>query len=233
MNTTTLKWNKITFLWLLFLCSQLSIAQQNNHLNLRYFGTEEGLSHRQVNCIHQDQQGFIWIGTTYGLNRFDGYGFEWWTKEINGLTSNRIKNIIEDAEGYLWIMDQGNFNNTYAERIKSIDFLHSQSLEIVSWEERFGEKLPFSLERIYADVRTAGTDQTLYFGTGEGANLISYHPKSGLQIFPIEEFQDFFPIAFSEQQTIWGIGDENVILEIDTQGNILHQFPQEYAVGSK
>jgi len=230
MNITIFTWNKITFLCLFLFYTTFSFTQQNYHFNLKHYGTEDGLSHRQVNCIHQDREGFIWVGTTYGLNRFDGYGFEWWTKEINGLTSNKIKNIIEDAEGYLWLIDQGNFGNTYAERITSIDFLHSKTLKIQAWEDRFEGDLPFSLERIYADVRTIGSDQTLYFGTGEGANLISYHPKNGLQFFPIEGFQDFFPIAFTSLQTIWGIGNENAILEIDQEGNILHQFPQEHSV---
>ncbi|MBK7336938.1 MAG: hypothetical protein IPJ00_12540 [Saprospirales bacterium] len=48
---------------------------------VKYFGLEDGLSHRDVQCIHQDRQGFIWIGTNYGLNRFDGYDFKWFTKE--------------------------------------------------------------------------------------------------------------------------------------------------------
>ncbi|MEN0048457.1 MAG: ATP-binding protein [Bacteroidota bacterium] len=230
MSITTFTWNSVAFLHCFLFCTVFSLAQSSYHLNLKHFGTEEGLSHRQVNCIHQDREGFIWVGTTYGLNRFNGYDFEWWTKEINGLTSNRIKNIIEDAEGYLWLIDQGSIKNVYAERMTSIDFLHSQTLEIQTWEEKFGAALPFSLERIYADVRTIGDDQTLYFGTGEGAHLISYHPQNGLQIFPIEDFQDFFPVAFTSAQTIWGIGDERTIIEVDTQGNILHQFPQKHPV---
>ncbi len=39
-----------------------------NHLSL-----EEGLSQSTVTAILQDSQGFIWIGTLNGLDRFDGY----------------------------------------------------------------------------------------------------------------------------------------------------------------
>jgi hypothetical protein len=37
--------------------------------------TEQGLSNPDVYAITQDKKGFIWIGTAYGLNRFDGENF--------------------------------------------------------------------------------------------------------------------------------------------------------------
>jgi len=38
--------------------------------------TDEGLSQTKVTHIMQDDQGFMWFGTQYGLNRFDGYSFK-------------------------------------------------------------------------------------------------------------------------------------------------------------
>ena len=35
----------------------------------------EGLSASTTNSIIQDNYGYIWIGTEYGLNRYDGYHF--------------------------------------------------------------------------------------------------------------------------------------------------------------
>ncbi|MEM8528853.1 MAG: two-component regulator propeller domain-containing protein, partial [Bacteroidota bacterium] len=166
---------------LLLICLFLTVARSQSvpHLNLKQLSTKDGLSHRQVHCIHQDQLGFIWVGTAYGLNRYDGYEFKWWTKEVDGLTSNKINNITEDAEGYLWLISQGGHQASNVERIKSIDLLHPVTQELISWETKFQQQLPFPLTRINSDIRTVGDDQTLYFGTGEGANLISYHPRSG------------------------------------------------------
>ena len=38
--------------------------------------TDEGLSQTKVSQIVQDDQGFMWFGTQYGLNRYDGYKFK-------------------------------------------------------------------------------------------------------------------------------------------------------------
>ena len=41
----------------------------------RHFYTSEKLSSNLITCICQDKAGYIWIGTEYGLNRYDGYRF--------------------------------------------------------------------------------------------------------------------------------------------------------------
>lgn len=42
---------------------------------------DAGLSQPTVLCMLQDAQGFIWVGTQYGLNCFDGYQFETYKNE--------------------------------------------------------------------------------------------------------------------------------------------------------
>jgi signal transduction histidine kinase/DNA-binding response OmpR family regulator/ligand-binding sensor domain-containing protein len=68
--------------------------------------TREGLSQNDVNTIYQDKNGFLWIGTNDGLNRYDGYNFK--TFRINpkggsGIKSNLIFDITEDPSGNLWM----------------------------------------------------------------------------------------------------------------------------------
>jgi hypothetical protein len=43
--------------------------------------TEEGLSQTRVDQVVQDNQGFMWFGTQYGLDRYDGYKFKVFTHE--------------------------------------------------------------------------------------------------------------------------------------------------------
>lgn len=66
----------------------------------------EGLSQSSVFCMRQDRQGFIWIGTEDGLNRYDGYGFSVFRpdpKDSSAIHSNNIRAIFEDPSGGLWI----------------------------------------------------------------------------------------------------------------------------------
>ncbi len=68
-------------------------------------GAEEGLSSGYVYCMHQDKYGFIWIGTQYGLNLYDGYEFKIFTanpKNPQSLFDNWIKDILEEPDGTMW-----------------------------------------------------------------------------------------------------------------------------------
>ena len=66
----------------------------------------DGLSHPTVNSILCDKNGYIWIGTMSGLNRFDKYEIKSYFNEENdssSLYSNKISFIKEDECGNLWI----------------------------------------------------------------------------------------------------------------------------------
>ncbi|MDZ7607487.1 MAG: two-component regulator propeller domain-containing protein [Cyclobacteriaceae bacterium] len=64
------------------------------------------LSNPNVHIIFQDSQGFMWIGTDDGLNRFDGYGYKIYRNvpgDSTSLVKNRIQCIFEDSRGTLWV----------------------------------------------------------------------------------------------------------------------------------
>ena len=72
---------------------------------VRIFPSQD-ISGTEFHCIMQDQRGFVWIGTDYGLNRFDGYHFQkYFTSKTNqnSIDDNDISNIFSDREGRLWI----------------------------------------------------------------------------------------------------------------------------------
>ena len=54
------------------------IGLSQTQYRFRNFDTSDGLSSNQVNFLMQDSRGFLWIGTEFGLNRFDGVSFEKW-----------------------------------------------------------------------------------------------------------------------------------------------------------
>jgi ligand-binding sensor domain-containing protein/signal transduction histidine kinase len=68
--------------------------------------TDEGLSQTRVIQIVQDDQGFMWFGSQYGLNRYDGYKFKVFKHEpgrTNSLSGVFISSLFKDRSGSLWI----------------------------------------------------------------------------------------------------------------------------------
>lgn len=66
----------------------------------------DGLSKNKVNCIVQDSSGYIWLGTTNGLNRYDGYSIKWYIHDKEDSTSishNRIECLCVDSDNNIWI----------------------------------------------------------------------------------------------------------------------------------
>ncbi len=68
----------------------------------RTYSIEKGLSEAVVNEMMQDEEGWLWIATGYGLNRFDGFQFKNFYEE-NGLLSNKVYSLYQDKSGTIWV----------------------------------------------------------------------------------------------------------------------------------
>ena len=79
---------------------------EGKDIRFTHLSTEEGLSQSRVDHILQDTQGFLWIGTYNGLNRYDGYHFQHYKPEANNPNSIGgvfIYALLQDRSGALWI----------------------------------------------------------------------------------------------------------------------------------
>src|SRR5579863_9624984 len=68
--------------------------------------TADGLSQTRVSQIVQDDRGFIWFGTQYGIDRYDGYEFKVFVHEagrVNSLAGAYVYSLFKDRSGMLWI----------------------------------------------------------------------------------------------------------------------------------
>src|SRR5579862_1451078 len=100
-------------LFIIFLAAPLFCFSQNQSLKFDHFGTREGLSQINVNCIIQDSRGFMWMGSRNGLNRYDGYKFIAFrndSKDPNSVSNNMITDLAEDREGNIWVATQNGLN---------------------------------------------------------------------------------------------------------------------------
>ncbi|MCI1751338.1 MAG: histidine kinase [Flavobacteriales bacterium] len=63
--------------------------------------TLQGLSDNAITKLFQDQDGFLWIGTEYGLDRYDGHHMRIWHKR-DGLAGEHIVDILQTHDGTIW-----------------------------------------------------------------------------------------------------------------------------------
>ncbi len=95
----------------LFASSYLFAQQTDDYLRFRRLSLEEGLSQSTINHIIQDQNGFLWIATEDGLNRYDGYGFyvyKYQPSDTNSIPNNFVMSLAEDQKRQcLWIATFG------------------------------------------------------------------------------------------------------------------------------
>ncbi|MCO6024550.1 response regulator [Prevotella cerevisiae] len=87
--------------------------------------TADRLSSSLINCIVQDQRGFIWVGTDYGLSRFDGYRFINYLhndRDSTSISDNTISAFLVDKKGRLWIGS--------AKGLMSYDYSHNHFIRL-------------------------------------------------------------------------------------------------------
>jgi signal transduction histidine kinase/ligand-binding sensor domain-containing protein/DNA-binding response OmpR family regulator len=75
-----------------------------------YLTVDEGLSHTDVNDIAQDDKGYIWLATNFGLDRYDGYAVRKFYNSnvpLNNAFKNRVIKIHPSSDGSIWLSTEG------------------------------------------------------------------------------------------------------------------------------
>jgi ligand-binding sensor domain-containing protein/signal transduction histidine kinase len=67
-----------------------------------HYDQESGLIDTEINCITQDSNGFLWIGSNGGLTRYDGMNFEE-IEYLHNASNDPVYDLMFDKEGVLWI----------------------------------------------------------------------------------------------------------------------------------
>ncbi len=86
---------------LFFVVSSYAIPSQ-----FEKYTSTDGLSNNYIKSICQDKYGYIWVGTRYGVNKFNGYDFQNFTnnpKDSLSISHNAIVDIVSSPDGLVWI----------------------------------------------------------------------------------------------------------------------------------
>ena len=185
-------------------------------LGQSHFYTSEKLSSNQITQICQDKDGYIWIGTEYGLNKYDGYRFTNYLHDKanpNTVSSNVISHLFQDAEGTLWVGTQ-----------MGLDRYNPKSNQFVSVEMKGATSIP----RINAIVQE--DQHHLLIGTaGYGLFRLDTRDNSTKKLdgYAKADNNYFSYIHIDEKGCFWKSGYGNVIIRRTPDGKI-EEFQSPY-----
>ena len=106
----------------------------------RQLSTNEGLSNNNVRCILRDNNGYLWVGTESGLNKYDGYTFQHYYRNNSQLPTDDISELFEGPDGNVWIKNvngysiynylTGSFENNYKQKLDSLGIPGKNILQV-------------------------------------------------------------------------------------------------------
>ncbi len=198
----------VFFLIFLSLTQKLSAQKTESNLISRY-STEQGLSNNTIHSVLQDNNGFIWIATEEGLNKFDGKNFTHFAlnKGRYSLSHNRTQTMLLAPDGNVWAGTSDGLN-IYDNKSDSIIKVRDNSNP---------------LKLIYNDITilAAGADKSrTWIGTyGNGVNYFDWNKK---QFFALS--LPSLPNIAAPLNIMSIMEDDNNRLWIGTQNNGLYRY---------
>ncbi len=133
-------------------------AAQVEVFPLEVLTTEQGLSHGTVWSVAMDRQGFLWIATSGGLNRFDGYDFKVFrrTLSVHSLPDNFIRYVLPEKDDKLWLGTASGLALFDTATGHTVNFRHPNSTEHQTYRDFIN-----CLVRLPDGLLAVGTDRGL------------------------------------------------------------------------
>lgn len=194
--------------------NKLSYAQSKN-LIFNNINIEQGISQSTIEDIFQDSEGYIWLGTNDGLNRYNGYEFKIYNYEEyqNSISHNGITDITEDKYGNIWV-------NT----VSGVNKINKKTEKISNYTELNGKIKEDSTTEIIVTK-----DNNILVGTYEGLNI--YNAKEDRFDVILEQKDGIlssciYSIDEDINGNIW-IGTELGLNKLSKDFKVLETYPSE------
>ncbi|MDO6445912.1 response regulator [Colwellia sp. 1_MG-2023] len=165
-----------------------------------HYDREEGLSQASVQTLLLDKQGYLWVGTGDGLNRFDGYNFTVYKSDLentNSLSSSNINSLIEDKNNNIWVGTISGLNRFNKKNNDFTTFTH-----IPTNINSLSNNVINSMVLDPTDTIWIGTEKGL--NRFDGSNFTHLLPDSTIQALQIDD-----------QNNLWIATKKNGLLKLN------------------
>lgn len=211
----------LLFTFLLLNTCTAAVAQPSYRANVRRYGLEDGLPHRQVNSITQDQRGVIWAATSGGVARFDGQRFKVFNQSESGLGSDEVNWVSTDRDGHIWVRGFG--ADVWLRIIEPV------SGKVIPADTFFQNHPPPLPPSAWEWPPLKIQDGSFIINLRDSACFMRYHPDQGWQVVHLPEGRAFYASNITPRNTLWGLHvdrqDHYTLLETDLQGHVLNRIP--------
>ena len=206
-----------TMIFILVVLLSVSLFSQSNNFQFENISFKQGLSQAGVISIIQDKQGFIWLGTQDGLNKYDGYSMTVYKYEAGSKSSfpgGQAYSTLEDKTGVLWVGTDIGLNKFQKDLNKWINYKYTSAD-------------PNSLDNDFVVALCEDAEGILWIGTRSGLN--KYDKQRDCFIRYPDVFKiagkiinpSFASICDGKNNNLWISSTETGIIEFDkATGNI-------------
>jgi len=189
-----------TVLFLLISC--FSFGQRG----IIHYSKENGLASNEVNALTYDKQGFLWLATNNGIDRFDGQRFNHFkhsSADKKSILGNKINAIVFDGKESIYASVEN----------KGLVILNTKSLAIKNYTKTSGSPVISGNKILSFCKDNSNTIWAAQQGWGldkiEEKKVTNYAPSRqfpGLNVFKANTFFSVFQDKFSKQY-LWCLSD--------------------------
>lgn len=201
---------------LIFVFYSLISASQSTGKSYQFnkLDIHNGLSNNQIECIFKDSKGFMWFGTTSGLNRYDGYQFKVFKHDANdssSINNDYVLSIQEMPDGKL-LVETRDWLNVYDPNT-----------------ERFGHNLPNYFQQFnlptakVLNVQKNSKGDSYYLMENNGLyKYVAATKKAGPIVLQGTNQQQITSFSLDSKGNIWLIRNNGLLQNADgNNGNII------------